>query len=300
MAESPTDLLRGGSAPRPWGSIGGGHSSRQERTISRVVVAFVAALAPILLFQVNPELANDTSVSNQATLPETLAAEIQLTEYTFHGGPDSWTAYNRTNDFTSSIDASGAHITCSPIGGPTEGHTIDIHLSASGRESYVAPPSLPVVSADGEVVTLDRGSVLERWTNTPDGLKHSFEIADADRSGSGAVELDVSIEGGFTVHLEHPATAIIRTQTGATLLHYMGLVVYDVAGNPLPARVELQGGSLRLLIDDSAATYPIYVDPLATSPNRTLESDQTGARLSFSVASGDLNGDGYSDVAVGA
>ena len=53
-----------------------------------------------------------------------------------------------------------------------------------------------------------------------------------------------------------------------------------------------------LAVDTRGARYPVTVDPLL-SASWTFQPDQDGA-LSGSVAAGDVNGDGFSDVVVGA
>jgi hypothetical protein len=62
-----------------------------------------------------------------------------------------------------------------------------------------------------------------------------------------------------------------------------------------------KASGIRIVIDARDASYPITVDPLATSPAWTAESNQSNASFGWSVATaGDVNGDSYSDVVVGA
>jgi hypothetical protein len=101
------------------------------------------------------------------------------------------------------------------------------------------------------------------------------------------------------------------------VLHYGQLKVTDATGAVLPSRFEgwcgsspssfilhpssAASGGIRIAINDTGAVYPITVDPLATSAAWTATGQTAGDNFGYSVATaGDVNGDGYSDVIVGA
>ncbi len=88
-------------------------------------------------------------------------------------------------------------------------------------------------------------------------------------------------------------------------MHYADLKVTDARGTKLDAWMERFAGpgesGIRIVIDDADAVYPVTIDPLATSPAWTAEANQSYAYFGYSVATArDVNGDGYSDVIVGA
>jgi hypothetical protein len=85
------------------------------------------------------------------------------------------------------------------------------------------------------------------------------------------------------------------------VLKYGDLHVKDGSGRELEGRLELAGGVLEVVVDVRDAVYPVVIDPLATSAGWSAESDQSHAFFGYSVGTaGDVNGDGYSDVIVGA
>jgi len=91
------------------------------------------------------------------------------------------------------------------------------------------------------------------------------------------------------------------TSGGVRVLRYSDLHAYDARGHILPVHLEVDGARVIIVIDDSQALYPITVDPLLTSPSWAADGGQIGSYLGMSVGTaGDVNGDGYSDVIVGA
>jgi hypothetical protein len=88
---------------------------------------------------------------------------------------------------------------------------------------------------------------------------------------------------------------------GARLLRYGGLVAHDSANHELASQLRVDGSEVAIVIDDAGATYPVSIDPVMTAPAWTAEGDQAGSNFGISVATaGDVNGDGFSDVIVGA
>jgi len=226
---------------------------------------------------------------------------IQLEEYAVvaegAAGTD-FRAVNPAHRFEGRFDAGGLRLA------PTEGADWEWGLSFTGwgRPGALHAADVSWLYADEDRVELDRGSLTEWFVNAPAGLEHGFTVPFPPRDAGNRLVFDLALASGLRPLFAEDGQAIDFFSAGnVSVLRYAKLVVTDAAGAVLAARMEPIAGGIRIVVDDSRAIYPITVDPLATSPSWTAAGEATGDSFGWSVATaGDVNGDGYSDVVVGA
>ncbi len=192
-----------------------------------------------------------------------------------------------------------------PPPGPSDG---GIEPSCVWIELAVGGTLLPAVSADGRAIDF----------SMPSGMSavHSRRLVATDATGRA---LSARVEGsgvGIRLVLEdegavYPVTVVSLVTTSAWTaesdqasgqLGYSLASAGDVNGDghadAIVAATFYDSGETdegRVLVYHGSAAG------LATTPSWTVEGDQEGAWLGYSVATaGDVNGDGYSDVIVGA
>ncbi|MBP7514092.1 MAG: FG-GAP repeat protein [Flavobacteriales bacterium] len=183
---------------------------------------------------------------------------------------------------------------------------ISFRLDRIGRENaWQHPCEDAAVSVEGSRLLADHGSFAIDYHNSEYGMRQNFTVREKPL-GNGPLEvrlkytsqLRASDKGGNTIAFCEP---VAGTGSYVPRVWYKDLHVWDANGDTLEATANLKEDDIVLTVNDDAAEYPITVDPLSTTADWIAESGQVGASFGNSVASaGDVNGDGYSDVIVGA
>jgi hypothetical protein len=176
------------------------------------------------------------------------------------------------------------------------------------------------VTGDANRIEYRRGGLVETYRNDDNGLEQRFVLLEAPAPGEGLLRLELVLAGDLTPRPAEGAadTAIeLRDGEDRPVLRHSLVAASDAAGRSLPSRLalEAQPGSgdddpsrratLALIVDDAGATYPIdlhlTIVGLPPVDDWSVTYTQDDAQFGYAVATaGDVNGDGYSDVIVGA
>lgn len=145
------------------------------------------------------------------------------------------------------------------------------------------------------------------FINEDDGFRHNYIVEKPPR-GQENLQLTVPISGNLIAQRASPRELhfFMEGSSGpfSNILIQDELKVWDANKNELNAWFEIKennGQAIAIVVEDRGAKYPIVIDPLSTSANRSLIGSQASADYGYSVSTaGDINGDGYSDVIIGA
>jgi hypothetical protein len=118
------------------------------------------------------------------------------------------------------------------------------------------------------------------------GLQQGFRLErppPGPRGGPLTLALHLQASGA---HATAPKTELdsdargltLRPAAGGGAWRYAGLMAYDARGQELPAWMEVEGGALRLRVEDTGAAYPLVVVPFVQRAKLTASLRSNAAR----------------------
>ena len=264
---------------------------RRSPQAERFILFGVASL----IFQVCDVAAQRTTMPGDADFTQA----IEQDELGFHAGDHGgWMAFNRWQGLVGMIDADGFSIR-GPL--PDTRWSERFNVLGIGRSEGLEEGSTCDAMLENERTLTWNGSLMDvQYMHDEQGLRQNF-IVHQRMLGNGPLQLHLGLSGDLAPILSDNNELAFLDAQCSERFRYRDLKVFDACGERLEAHMELaDAGQLVIAVMDEDATYPVTIDPVSQSYN-TILFGTAGFEFAVSVATaGDLNGDGFSDVVVGA
>ena len=197
-----------------------------------------------------------------------IRAAYEAGRHAFQPTASGWQARNPGQQWTTQFDQRG--FLAQPKAG---GWTWGLELQSYGfGEKQTAVGGTPAVKAEGQRLSYQWDATVQEWfVNDQRGLEHGFTISQrpqADptlKSSDSTLNFVIATRGSLSPQVAADAQGVsFQDKSGATVLNYAGLKVWDADGKTLASRFEAAGeGRVRLRVEEGAARYPITIDPIA-------------------------------------
>ena len=176
----------------------------------------------------------------------------------------------------------------------------------SGKKKIYSPQQDVIAVTEKNKIQFNYNNEFTvEYINSKEGVRQNFIINKQPDNSPSTLNIRLSTNMGWFSNQVHPKEIHFAKKNGTTVekkITYNDLKVWDANNKELAAHFETKKNQIEIIVDVKNAVYPVTIDPLSTTPDSTPDdADQSAAWFGLSVApAGDVNGDGYSDVIIGA
>ncbi len=192
------------------------------------------------------------------------------------GGYQAWNARQR---LTARFDSEGIQV-------DSAHGSVGLRLAGWGYGSALSAPAKPEVAASGKRIEYRRGGLVEWYVNEAAGIEQGFTLTEPPAGGKPGAPLTIALalRGPLQPELTDQGRSILLRSGGKPELRYAGLKAWDARGRDLPARMEIAGDEVRILVDDASAAYPVTIDPALQQAELTASDGASGDFFGGSVS----------------
>jgi hypothetical protein len=222
------------------------------------------------------EASTDRPSPDASTTPS-LAAPRSLPAVTFTSRADG--AFERTHagaGLTAVVHARGARLWA--LAGTW---SFELGVRALGRAGAMQSdaPSAPIRGLGGRIERAVSAGAREWWSIGPRAFEHGIDL-ERSPAGAGPLIIEIASDGLDPARAADGAIAL-ALPSGAVVARYASLSVRAADDVEVPARLEIAGGRIRIVVDDAGARYPLRIDPSVFAIQQKITATAPVAKDSF-------------------